>query len=67
MKNARTAQKFLLRMDYELKDQLQAVADRQERSLNGQIIVALRCWLEQDQKNSGRTPMKADSITTPAS
>ncbi|MCM2493060.1 hypothetical protein NDN95_13105 [Burkholderia glumae] len=54
-------------MDYELKDQLQAVADRQERSLNGQIIVALRCWLEQDQKNSGRTPMKADSITTPAS
>lgn len=36
-----------LYLDRQLHDQLQALAEENERSLNGQIVFALRRWLEQ--------------------
>jgi|LauGreDrversion4_2_1035121.scaffolds.fasta_scaffold32141_2 hypothetical protein len=36
-----------LYLDQQLHDQLQALAEENERSINGQIVFALRRWLEQ--------------------
>lgn len=39
---------FLLRLPPDLHAQLKAVAEREQRSLNAQIIYALRQWIKQN-------------------
>jgi hypothetical protein len=41
-----------LRLPTELLDRLREVADEQDRSLNAQVVRALREWLERSQPNA---------------
>lgn len=42
-----------LYLDPQLHERLQALAEENERSLNGQIVFALRRWLEKAETTAG--------------
>lgn len=60
MSTGRESDKFMLRLPDGMRDQIKAAAERNKRSMNAEIVIALDDWLHQLERLAAEAPFQRE-------